>query len=585
MHRIFSLTAAFFAILGFAATVTPAFAAVSNHSVEMPALAPGTYPVACSNLAVDNQRLAQLGGSFGDYLDGANDHYIGDILAARSTALLATPRIPNTDLYPGRRNTTVEFAVITCYPTDATNARPDYVLPDGQRIPRMQRAGESPIFAPQACIAIFPPPPECGRWPMLVFSHGLAANPVDGRSIDFLVRLASYGYVVAAPFHGDGRFSRVRFDDLSDVFYLFRNFDNITEMQALRPLAIKSTIDLMLSHSQFANAINADRIGGVGASMGGASFTWLAGAEITCTYPGLASRPTETDPRIKAVMGYVPYAGQRLLPAFGDDNATARNVRTPYLAISGTADTTAPMFMMEQAMNNFRGARYLVALTGVEHTYTPAYADDVFGWAIPFFAAYLDNNLTMRDRLTRQKNIRGGLDDNLRIDYTAPSALLAGEVLVEEFYNSDFRRYFLTSRAADKSIIDRGLAGKNWARTTDSFKGYTLPGPTELRVPSQAPVCRFFFPAILTHFFSAETADCNLVRNLAGTIDEGIDFWTTRARDVASCPTGTYAVTRLYNNRWRENDSNHRYTTSRSLAASHVAQGWIDEGVVMCAPL
>ena len=279
----------------FLGLISPAFAAVPNHSVEMPILAPGAYPVACSNVAVDSQRLAQLGGGIGDYFDGKNDHYIGDILAERSTTLLATPRIPNTDLYPGRRNSTVEFVVVTCYPTDTTNTRPDYFLPDGQRLPHMQRAGEAPILPPQACIAIFPPPADCGKWPMLVFSHGLASNPVDGKSIDFLVRLASYGYVVAAPFHGDARFSRVRFDDFSDVFYLLRNFDNITEMQALRPLAIKSTIDLMLTHPQFANVIDANRIGGVGASMGGASFTWLAGAEITCTYPGLAARPTETD--------------------------------------------------------------------------------------------------------------------------------------------------------------------------------------------------------------------------------------------------------------------------------------------------
>ena len=55
------------------------------------------------------------------------------------------------------------------------------------------------------------------------------------------------------------------------------------------------------------------------------------------------------------------HAGQRLLPAYGDDNATAKNVTAPYLSISGTDDSTAPMYMMEQAVNNFRGARYQVA--------------------------------------------------------------------------------------------------------------------------------------------------------------------------------------------------------------------------------
>ena len=54
----------------------PEFATVRNHSVEMPALPPGEYPVACSNLAHNVGRMNQLGGSLDDYWTGANDHYI-----------------------------------------------------------------------------------------------------------------------------------------------------------------------------------------------------------------------------------------------------------------------------------------------------------------------------------------------------------------------------------------------------------------------------------------------------------------------------------------------------------------------------
>ncbi|MEO8102043.1 MAG: hypothetical protein ABI790_05925 [Betaproteobacteria bacterium] len=560
-----------------------AMATVPNHSVEMAPVAPGPYSVACSNIAQDSARVAQIGVPIDDFWNGTDGHYIADVLLEPADTLVARPRIPNEDIYPQRRNSTVEFVVIACYPTDSGNNRPDYLLPDGQRIPHMQRQGQGPILAQQACIAIFPPPPGCGRFPLVVFSHGLAGNPVDGKSIDFLVRLASQGYIVAAPFHGDKRFSRVKIEDLLDVLYVAFNFDRLVEMQAMRPLSLKSVIDLMLAHPQFGAFIDATRIGGIGGSMGGAAMTWLLGAEITDGFVSHNSRPTVQDPRIKAAVGYVPYAGQIFLPAFGEDNATARNVTTPYLAISGTADTTAPIYMMEQAVNNFRGDRYMVALAGVEHTYDVSYGDDVFGWTIPFFAAHLNGDRAALDRLTRQKNVRGGLNDFMRIDYTAPTPLRSGEVLVEEFHNENFRRYFLTSRQSDKNIIDSGLAGPTWSRTGYAFKGYTLPGPAELRVASQAPVCRFFFPAILTHFFSAEPAECNVVRGY-GTIDEGIDFWITRARD-AECPSGSLALTRLYNNRWRENDSNHRYTTSRSLTAALVKEGWINEGVAMCAPL
>jgi len=584
MYFCLNLPRALYAALAIICTATwPALAALPNHSIEMAPIAPGPYPVACSNLAQDSARVAQLGVPTDDFWDGTDGHYIGDILLEPADTLVARPRVPDEDLYPQRRNTTVEFVVITCYPTDAGNTRPDYALPNGQRIPHMQRLGQAPILAPQACIAIYPPPAGCGRFPLMVFSHGLAGNPIDGKSIDFLVRMASYGYIVAAPFHGDKRFSRVKIEDLQDLAYVILNFDRVVELEAMRPLSVKAVIDLMLAHPQFGAYIDAARIGGIGGSMGGATMTWLLGAELTTGYPSLHSRPTVQDPRIKAAVGYVPYAGQHFLPAFGDDNATARNVTAPYLAISGTADTTAPIALMEQAMNNFRGSRYQVALSGVVHTYEVSYADDVFGWVIPFFSAYLNGDRNALDSLTRLKNVRGGLDDFLRIDYTAPTALLAGEVLVEEFHNNIFRRYFLTSRQSDKNIIDSGLAGPAWSRTGYAFKGYTLPGPAEFRPSTQAPVCRFFFPAILTHFFSAEAADCNLVRGY-GTIDEGVDFWITRATATA-CPAGTHALTRLYNNRWRENDSNHRYTTSRSLTGALVQEGWIDEGVVMCTPL
>ncbi|HEX4858141.1 MAG TPA: hypothetical protein VFV17_03915, partial [Usitatibacteraceae bacterium] len=439
------------------------------------------------------------------------------------------------------------------------------------------------ILAPQACITVFPPPAGCGKFPMLVFSHGLGSNPVDGRSIEFLTRLASHGYIVAAPFHGDARFSRIRLDELNDLLYLARNFDHMVEMQALRPLALKATIDLMLGSEMFAGRIDEARIGGVGGSLGGASFAWLAGAEVTCTYPGLSSRPTVRDPRVKAVAGYVPYAGQRVLPAFGDNNAMARHVAIPYLALSGTADTTAPIGMMEQAMNTFRGARFLVALSGVTHTYDATYANDVFGWMLPFLDAYVNGNRAALDRLTRQQSVSDGLGDALRIDYADILPPAAGEWVVDEFYSTRFNRFLILARQSDKDLVDSGAVGPGWSRTGYRFKGYTLPGPTELRPASQAPVCRYFHPLVITHFFSASRADCDLIRSI-GAIDEGIEFWITRATEGA-CPAGTQAITRLYNNRFAERDSNHRYTPSRSLVREMTAKGWIDEGVVMCAPL
>ncbi|MCX7172000.1 MAG: hypothetical protein NTY41_17435 [Proteobacteria bacterium] len=400
----------------------------AGHNLTMDPVAAGPYPVACSNLAHDSAKLSQLGGSLDDYWTGNNGHYIGDILLEPDTALKISPRIPDEGLYPGRRNTLVDFVILVCYPTDGSNFRPDYVLPDGQVLPRMQRAGQSPILPSQPCIAIYPPPAGCGRWPLLAFAHGLDSTPLDSYSIDFLTRFASQGYIVAAAFHGDGRFLRLQLGDVGDLLYLLRHFDAFVELQALRPLAVKSMLDAMLAHPDFGNSIDSERIGGIGVSLGGETMTLLLGAQLTDDYLRETSVKTVTDPRIKAAVGYIPYAGQKYLPAFGKDNATAANVNVPYLAISGIDDDVAPMYRMEEALNNFRSARYQVGLAGVAHEYAATYADDIVGWAIPFLTSYLDCSelgRASRERLLQQHSIRGGLDDQLLVSRDAPALCFA----------------------------------------------------------------------------------------------------------------------------------------------------------------
>lgn len=65
---------------------------------------------------------------------------------------------------------------------------------------------------------------------------------------------------------------------------------------------------------------------------------------------------------------------------------------------------------------------------------------------------------------------------------------------------------------------------------------------------------------------------------------ESLDFQTT-LRSGQTCPAGTVAVYRAYNNGFaRHVDSNHRITTSITAINEVVARGWINEGVVMCAP-
>lgn len=580
----------------FLAATAPHAAMAVNHAVEMPPIAPGPFPVACSNIAQDPAKIAQFGGQASDYWEG-NDRYITQILAEPSEVPTAIARVPNdNNFYPQNSNKDVVFTLLVCYPTTADNKRADYALPDGQPVPKMQRIGDKPLLPTNAnglsmrgLVS-----QQRTQHPLLVFSHGLGSSPLDNKSVDFLVKLAAYGYIVAAPFHADARFSKIKLDGLSDVIYIIRNFDYFVELQALRPLAIKATIDTMLAHPDFGPRINRDQIGGIGGSMGGATMTWLAGAHLTTSFPSLSARPTVQDPRIKAMVGYVPYAGQRLLPAYGDDNATAVNVKTPYLAIGGTADTTAPIYLMEQAMNNFQSSRYFVALSDVPHGYETRYADDVFGWSVTFFDAYLRGNASAMNKLTRMRDIKGGLDDQMRIDYTTPTSNWAGSASVEETFNNQVGREVLGVTDASGNLAPIATTPLGAQKTRNAFRvvsSATRPIPlgSAAAASTLAPVCVFSGTggtavATTTTLLTIDAAECAQLKTDNRWQFRGTPFYLFAATN-GQCADGLLAVTRMFNNKPNPADYQYRYSTSNSFIKGLVSNGWRTDLQVMCAPI
>ena len=413
------------------------------RTVEVAPLAAGPFPVACSDVAYDAVRVNQIGGTPLDFWEGNPQNglprYFTDILLEPRDTIQISPVVPNDSaFYVQTWNRPVSFVVIVCYPTSPGNTRPGYQLP-GQLpglavVPKMQRAGQKPIFPLPGPIT--PGSGDPNLLPLLVYSHGLAGSPLDGSSLEVISRLASFGYIVAAPFHGDARFSPINIGNIGDLLTALGNFEQFVEMEALRPLSLKVTVDAILAHPDFGPRIDPGKIGGFGASMGGASMTWLLGASVTAGFVSQNPLPTERDPRIKAVVGYVPFAGTSFLPAFGAGNATAGNVNTPYLAICGTADVVAPMDRMVQAMNLFRNSHYMVALTGVPHGYDRSYAGDVFGWAIPFLDAYVKGDANALANFMQQRNILDGLDDNVTIDFTAPAPAPGVGMVVESSRSS-----------------------------------------------------------------------------------------------------------------------------------------------------
>lgn len=134
---------------------------------------------------------------------------------------------------------------------------------------------------------------------------------------------------------------------------------DVIAMQALRPLSMSAALDLVLAHPQWREHLDATQIGGFGASMGGETVMLMGGASLT-TSPGLASSPVGADPRIKAAVGYVPYFGQPLLPAFGrdqrthtvvDDDKCARWCRSPACHSNGQPGSTLTPWPPKRFLN------------------------------------------------------------------------------------------------------------------------------------------------------------------------------------------------------------------------------------------
>jgi len=398
-------------LLGFYAAV----ASGDPSLVVQPLALPGPYPVGCSNVAQDFSRVPS-GESAESYWEGiprddGSSRYATDLLANPADTLAVTVNAPNdSNVYGSFAGQTVPYVVLVCYPTSANNPRLDFALPTGEAVPHMQGGADAPLW-----------PDSTTRFPLLLFSHGYLGSPLSGEYITAIAVLASYGYVVAAPFHGDGRFFTLSLESVSDIAFLFTHLQNFLALQALRPLSLSATIDLLLTDPQWSNRIDPTQIGAFGASLGGESALLMRGAGLT-TSLGLSWSTVINDARLKAAVGYVPYFGQPIFPAFGREQHGLDNVTLPYLAISGTDDTTAPMVETLQGMAHLAGPHELVALVGVTHTFDVASTNDIFTWTLTFLAAEVRGDPVARATLLQMANVAGGGNDVVVVPFTGEAA-------------------------------------------------------------------------------------------------------------------------------------------------------------------
>jgi len=155
---------------------------------------------------------------------------------------------------------------------------------------------------------------------------------------------------------------------------------------------------------------------------------------------------------------------------------------------------------------------------------------------------------------------------------------------VIEYYYPALDHYFMSALPADIQALDNGQF-QGWQRTGRTFKAF--PG----EATGASPVCRFYLPPPFgdSHFYSVSVAECALVRQKYPGFDyESANVMYLGMPDTANgaCGPGLIPVYRVWDKRI---DTNHRYTTDRSLRDQMVAQGWVKEGygddlVIMCAP-
>ncbi|MEO8508210.1 MAG: hypothetical protein ABI593_11320 [Betaproteobacteria bacterium] len=542
----------------------------------VPPLPVGPYAVACSNVDQDFSRV-RAGETAQEYWEGlpkdGRSRYLTDLLIDPDHAHIVTRALPSdSTLFGPFAGSTFTYAYLICYPTDASNTRADFVLPDGPVVPRMQRGAEAPIF-----------PAASGRFPVMLYGHGLSGSPLSDGYMDSIRDMASHGYVVIAAFHGDLRFADLDLDSFEDAIYALLHFKTFIAMQSARPISMSWALDIVLDHPDFRDHIDANKVVGFGASMGGEAMMLMAGAALT-TSLGQSSTQVTKDLRLKAAVGYVPYFGIDVYPAFGRDLKGLDNVTMPFLAISGTADKTAPITTVERGIARLKSTRQLVALNGVRHEYDLPSTNDIITWTHTFLAGQLSGDPILRAASARMASVAGGGDDSERIDYMAPSTVQVNasgtpvEAIVVEYYNAALNHYFITAEIAEQAMLDAGIVVPGWARTGYQFK---------LR-PADATIglaaCRFFGTPPLgpnSHFFTIDGAECAKVKANPLWTYEGLAFLADPPT-AGDCAADRIPVIRLYNN-GMGGQANHRFTTSRSESRAMQANGWILEGNVMCA--
>jgi hypothetical protein len=361
-----------------------------------------------------------------------------------------------------------------------------------------------------------------------------------------------------------------------------RDYPRIAEAMAIRPVVVSETLNYFLTHPAYRDHIDANTIGGWGASLGGQTMLLSQGAKLTTSLGNGGPETVITDKRIKAIVGYVPYSGIDYgfiasVASFGSANDGVKGIRTPYLGIGGSEDTTAPMSQTQRMFRNLSGSRYLVEIQGLGHTIRQEDVGDIFTWSLLFYRAHLHGDVAARTQLSTLQTVSGGANEKLLSATTLPW-WYQDEAEVAEYYHAGINHYFMTAIEGEKGALDANPAW-GWKRTGERFIGWRA------SAPNGTSAFRFYHDAkgvgVNTHFFTLDPAEANILRGQTADWQEEVSQWKANFA-ATTCGAGLVPLTRAYNNRFAFKDSNHRFMTQAAVVTLMRNAGWVIEGNTMC---
>ena len=225
------------------------------------------------------------------------------------------------------------------------------------------------------------------------------------------------------------------------------------------------------------------------------------------------------------------------------------------------------------------GVQYRVALYQSTAS-SGGFCGDLFVPTTFFVAQYLDG---LYDRTKPLTLIHKGIYETSSADL--PAYVIPASATAVEYYWAARDHYFISADPAEIALLDAAPPG-GWVRTGESIGVYAQPTGS-----ATSPVCRFYIPVAYgdSHYFSASPSECLAVRTKFPmfTYEAPNVFYVSLPDQVRGfCPAGHVPVYRLWNNRA---DTNHRYTTSKTIRDQMLAKGYITEGygenfVSMCVP-